>query len=164
MLQNVQKKKGQRWVCSRGFNRSLNVYGDILQLPLCSRWQWILGTEWAGESAGSPSRARVRWSTAPATQLRSGLREQHSMSVEGEAQEWCSGGWCSATKMGGCFSQSFPEERWKYQRQAAHTRLCNSWSLVGFKQQQPCQVQDKILIWELQVNFVRYLTYMHQIK
>lgn len=69
MLQNVQKKKGQRWVCSRGFNRSLNVYGDILQLPLCSRWQWIQGTEWAGESAGSPSRARVRWSTAPATQL-----------------------------------------------------------------------------------------------
>lgn len=92
------KKKGQRWVCCRGFNRSLNVYGDILQLPLCSRWQWIQGTEWAGESAGSQSRARVRWSTAPATQLRSGLREQHSMSVEGEAQEWCSGGWCSATK------------------------------------------------------------------
>lgn len=93
-----KKKKGQRWVCCRGFNRSLNVYGDILQLPLCSRWQWIQGTEWAGESAGSQSRARVRWSTAPATQLRSGLREQHSMSVEGEAQEWCSGGWCSATK------------------------------------------------------------------
>lgn len=59
------KKKGQRWVCCRGFNRSLNVYGDILQLPLCSRWQWIQGTEWAGESAGSQSRARVRWSRHP---------------------------------------------------------------------------------------------------
>lgn len=162
MLQNVQKKRSK-----------VGLLHGLQQELECLRWYFAAAimqqvtVNPGNRVSGRISRESVESEGTLVHGTRysaSGLREQHSMSVEGEAQEWCSGGWCSATKMGGCFSQSFPEERWKYQRQAANTRLCNSWSLVGFKQQQPCQVQDKILIWELQVNFVRYLTYMHQIK
>lgn len=98
MLQNVQKKERSKVGLLQGLQQELECLRWYFAAAIMQQVTVNPGNRVSGRINRESVESEGTLVKAPATQLRSGLREQHSMSVEGEAQEWCSGGWCSATK------------------------------------------------------------------